>query len=344
MALENKHLTVVVESHIPFIHGVMERNGLNVRYLDPSQFTPDAISDADALVVRTRTRCDGALLSAATNCSLIATATIGTDHIDIPWCEAHGIEVANAPGCNAPAVAQYVVGSLAAMYGIDRLHEITLGVVGVGHVGTIVVRWARSLGVRVLECDPPRQQAEGLADFVDYKTIARQCDAITFHTPLTHGGTPWPTARIFDLEFAPHLKGGQLMINSARGPLATAEKILECLDDGRLAATVIDCWPDEPNISSELLKRALIATPHIAGYSAEGKIRATQMALNAVGEHFNLPPMAADAPYLPSPVPEGVTPEYASKAARRLLADTDALRRAPQAFEALRNTYDLRRE
>lgn len=347
MDMENKHLRIIVESHIPYIRGVMERCGIEVVYAEPSEFASALAADADALIVRTRTRCDAALLGAARRCKLVATATIGTDHIDIPWCRGAGIEVANAPGCNAPAVAQYVVGALAAHYGADCLAGRTLGVVGVGHVGSIVARWARSLGMNVVECDPPRSDAEGTAAYADYRQIARECDAITLHTPLTRadGATPWPTDRLFDRSFAPALRGGQLLINSARGPLASSQAILDCLADGRLSAAVVDCWEDEPQINEQLLERALIATPHIAGYSAEGKIRATQMALDAVSRHFGLPPMHADAPFTPSPPPDAVTAAYAATSAQRLLADTAALRAGGRtAFETLRNTYALRRE
>ena len=153
-----RKIAIVADSAIPFLRGVLEPWAA-VRCLPGSAITPEEVRHADALIVRTRTRCDERLL-AGSAVRLVATATIGTDHIDLPWCAARGIEVANAPGCNAPAVGQYVFGSVGALLP-GSLEGLTLGVVGVGHVGSLVARWGRSLGMRVMECDPPRQRAEG---------------------------------------------------------------------------------------------------------------------------------------------------------------------------------------
>ena len=166
--------------------------------------------DTDGLMIRTRTKCNAELL-AKSDVKLIATATIGTDHIDLDYCRDHSITVVNAPGCNAPAVAQYVFATLLNV--INRpLQSYTLGIVGVGHVGSIVERWAKALDMKVLRCDPPRQEAEGGDDWVDLDTIAREADIITFHTPLTRDGEH-PTYHIANEAFFNSLRRAPIIIN-----------------------------------------------------------------------------------------------------------------------------------
>ena len=183
---------IVIDDKIPFIRGLLEPFA-RVCYLPPVQITRQAVSDADALIVRTRTRCDERLLDGS-SVRFIGTATIGTDHVDIPYCEACGIVWKNAPGCNAVSVAQYVssvVASLALRDGFE-VTDRCIGIVGVGHVGTQVERMCRALGMRVLLNDPPREVNEGREGMVSLEQIAQECDIISLHTPLTHVGS-WPT-------------------------------------------------------------------------------------------------------------------------------------------------------
>lgn len=344
---------VIIESHIPYIRGVFENAGVDALYLAPEQFTARAVRSADALIVRTRTRINRELLEGSA-VKIVATATIGTDHIDLDWCAGAGIAVANAPGCNAPAVAQYVMASVASL--INRpISQYTLGVVGVGNVGSLVTRWARALDMQVLLCDPVRQHAvsQGLEQpahlampltgeqWASMDEIARRCNIITFHTPLTASG-PHPTHHLLDLDMVNSLQRAPIVINSARGAVCSTQALLHGLDTGKIHHAVIDCWEHEPNISPALLERAAIATPHIAGYSAPGKVRATQAALDAVCRHLGLPPLKALAPEPPQ-VPMSVS-------VRSLLQtynpfdDTRALCSNPAAFENLRNNYTLRPE
>lgn len=213
-------MKVIIENKIPFIKGLLEPIVDNVTYLSPDKITNEALRDADALITRTRTRCDARLLD-GTACKFIATATIGTDHIDLDYCKANGITVANAPGCNAPAVAQYVFGSIAmwrkAVDDRRPLSSLTIGIVGVGHVGSIVERWARQLGMKVLLCDPPRAEREGDAMFTDMASIARLADVITFHTPMARQGAH-PTFHLLDGSFTAELGRKPLVINSSRVP------------------------------------------------------------------------------------------------------------------------------
>ncbi|WP_295731225.1 4-phosphoerythronate dehydrogenase [uncultured Muribaculum sp.] len=343
-------MKIVIEKNIPFIAGLLD-NVACVNYLAPEEITPEAMRDADALVTRTRTRCDASLLDGSL-CRFIATATIGTDHIDLGYCRERGITVANAPGCNAPAVAQYVLASVLAWaearrrvpVGIDApfpLSGLTMAVVGVGHVGSIVGRWAEGLGMRVLRVDPPRAEAEGPEGFSTLDEAAREADIITFHTPLLRSGAH-PTFHMADKRFFDSLQRAPLIVNSARGLVVDNAALVEALDSGKAGDAVIDCWEGEPDISPELLRRAFIATPHIAGYSREGKIRATTMALDALTRHFSLPAVA------PVETIGFDIPEHPSAAAILAsydpFADTAALRSAPAAFEQLRNRYAYRPE
>ncbi len=327
---------IVIESHIPYIKGLLEPFA-QVEYLDTQRITPAAVRDADALLVRTRTRCDAALLEGS-RVSFIGTATIGTDHIDLDYCRNHGIEVVNAPGCNAPAVAQWVHATLGCWLQRKQLDAsaLTLGIVGVGHVGSIVARWARELGYHVLLCDPPRAAAEGSEGFVTLDEIKAQAHIITFHTPLTRTGQ-WATYHLLDAQFLAQAPHCQLVLDAARGPICDTQALLDWPGD-----VAIDCWEHEPAIDRQLLGKALVATPHIAGYSSDGKHRGTAMVVEALNRHFGFTarPVAAQAPY------EGAHDVDLEKIMRSYdpLADTARLKAHPELFEQLRNTYPLRPE
>lgn len=330
-------LKIIVEQNVPFM-GVLKPHA-RVEFLAAEDITPSAVADADALIVRTRTRCDSALLENS-RVSFIGTATIGLDHVDTAWCESRGIRVANAPGCNAPAVAQYVFSSL--IHLVNRpMRQYTMGIVGVGHVGSIVERWARALEMPVMLCDPPRQRAEGGDCWCSLADIARGADIVTFHTPLTYGGDD-ATYHLAGPEFFGSLRRAPIIINSARGPVTDTGAWIEALDAGVAGAAVVDCWEGEPDISLDLLYRADIATPHIAGYSRQGKIRASQMVLTALCDHFGMDPLRVSEP-APGCPPRSITPVTAYRYYDPMI-DTDALRHDPRRFERLRNTYPLRDE
>lgn len=331
-------MKIVVERNVPFIAATLRAAGISVTELAAGEIDRAAMADADALVTRTRTRCDASLLEGS-RCTLVASATIGLDHVDCEWCRNAGIEVANAPGCNAPAVAQYVISTLVAAFGPD-LSGRTLGVVGVGHVGSIVSRWARQAGMEVLECDPPRQRAEG-GEFTDLATVAARADAITFHVPMTRVGED-ATWHLADESFFSLLRKQPLIINTARGPVVDNHALLDALDSGLVGKAAIDCWEGEPEISRELLQKAFVSTPHIAGYSRSGKARASQMALDAICRHFGLERLTIHEPAAPY-APDGLTAQEIAESYDPV-ADSEALRREPGDFEKLRNTYALRPE
>ncbi|MBD5224775.1 MAG: 4-phosphoerythronate dehydrogenase [Bacteroidales bacterium] len=342
-------MKIIVESHIPYVGNSLDDLGEVVR-LTPDEITREAVADADALIVRTRTRCGAPLLDGSA-VKFVATATIGTDHIDRGWCASRGIEVHSCPGCNAPAVAQYVWSSVLRLR--DCVEGAVIGVVGLGNVGSIVARWARSLGAKVLACDPPRERATGGWDpenpaaagsepFVTLDHIARHADIITFHTPFTREGGD-RTFHIAGAEFFDSLVKRPIVINAARGGVVDTPALEKAICDRRVSAAVIDCWEGEPAISRELLELAHIATPHIAGYSIEGKQRATASCVGALrrfaGAKVEQPAPIVPPPYnLAMPFGERIVASYDP------LADTAALRRDPSAFEALRNHYPLRHE
>ena len=336
--MANNTLNIIVERNVPFLDCL--DSVAEVHRLSPEEITPQAVADADALVVRTRTRCDASLLDGS-GVRFIASATIGLDHIDLPWCRSHGITVANAPGCNAPAVAQYVFSSL--MQVVNRpLSSYCLGIVGVGYVGSIVERWARQMSIPVMLCDPPRQEAEGGNEWHTLDELAAEADIITFHTPLTSAPAPYPTRHLADVDFFCSLRRAPIIINSARGSVINNQAWAAALDAGLCGPAIVDCWEGEPDINRELLAAAEVATPHIAGYSLEGKRRASQMALDAICTYFGLTPMQISAPE-PKGCPVSITPAEALRSYDPT-QDTAALKANPANFERLRNTYEFRPE
>jgi erythronate-4-phosphate dehydrogenase len=355
---------IIIESHIPYVGDVF--NGIaEAQFLPPEEITPAAVKNADALIVRTRTRCNAELLDNS-NGRFVATATIGTDHIDIPYCNSRGIEVVSAPGCNAPAVAQYVWASVLSVLSLrKKLCGLTIGIVGLGHVGSIVAKWAKALGVKVLACDPPRQLAHGGWDenepllagdnpFVSLDEVARKSNIITIHTPHTTTGQ-FPTHHMVNSSFLNSLEKMPILINAARGPIFDTEAVFNAVIASQLSGCVVDCWEDEPSINRNFLTFVDIATPHIAGYSIQGKQRATAAVVAAALRFFGAEEaLAALPPIIPSSDPKvDISPE-AILASYNPLADNAALRvamahasnpaDAAAAFERLRNTYPLRPE
>lgn len=332
-------LKIVMEANVPFMREGLEKLG-EVIALPADEITPDVMAETDILVTRTRTRCDAALLSGS-RCRFIGTATIGTDHIDLEYCAARGITVANAPGCNAPAVAQYVMAAIKATKG--GFEGLKLGIIGVGHVGSIVDRWARGLGMQTLLNDPPRFRAEGDARLnTGLDRIAAECDVITVHTPYTLRGE-YATHHLLGEDFFSMAKRRPLVINAARGPIADTGAMLEAYARGLVGGLAIDCWEREPAINRDLLDVAVIATPHIAGYSRQGKIRASRMVAESLLRYLGRPDSDIDLFSFPE---VGEIPAVVGADALKydIMADTARLRLSPSTFEMQRNKYALREE
>ena len=323
-------MKVIVDNKIPYIKEAINRIADEVVFLPGADFTKEAVKDADALIVRTRTRCNRDLLE-GTQVKFIATATIGYDHIDTEYCREAGITWTNCPGCNAGSVEQYVrsvLGLLQRKKGLD-LKNATIGVVGVGHVGSRVARMAKLLGMRVLLNDPPRAD-KGESGFVDLATIARECDVITFHTPLIQEGI-YRTYHLVDKDFLFSLKRAPYLINSSRGEVVDTASLLASLAAGKVKDVVIDTWENEPRISRDLLEAAFLATPHIAGYSADGKANATRMSLEALCRFFG---MEVEFEITPPEGPSDYDPTR----------DSEWLKADPEKFEWFRGNYPIRRE
>lgn len=325
-------MKLIVDDKIPFIRGLAEQVADEVVYLPGAAITAGDVRDADAMIVRTRTLCNRQLLEGS-RVQFIATATIGYDHLDTRYLDDAGIRWTNCPGCNAASVAQYVRNSLmqAERAGLIRLAEATLGIVGYGHVGRAVGQALQPYVKRILVNDPPLSIPQATL-----QDIAASCDIITLHTPLTTEG-PYPTWHLMDEQLLSQSERRPIVINAARGGVADEGALLRAMDEGRIRQAIIDTWENEPEVNSKLLSRAFIATPHIAGYSADGKANATRMSLEALARHFRRP--MVDGPLtIPAANPERTGLRY------NPIDDSLALKQAPQTFEQLRGNYPLRRE
>lgn len=344
---------IIAEASLPYLRGVIEEIG-EVEYLPSSDFTSERIKEADWLIIRSITRCTPELLR-GTSVQLITTATIGYDHIDTDYCEANGIRWFNSPGCNAGGVGQYA-GAVLSTLVIEAGHEVkgkTIGIVGAGHTGMYAARYAEALGMRVLLNDPPRAEQEGNAMFVPLSTIAEEADIVEFHLPLTHDGR-YATYHLCDEEFVRSLRRKPIIANYCRGPITDTQALLMGLDEGLIAGVAIDCWEREPDISRELLERAFVATPHIAGFSADGKSNGARMCVENGLRHFGLTSTRLSLMTPPAPVHPVIDlsamPDDGRRVARAILSTFEprridkTLRSQPDRFEDLRRTYDYPRE
>lgn len=279
-------MKIVVDDKIPYLEGVLERYFDQVVYEAGSKISRSLVMDADALLVRTRTRCNADLLSGS-KVRFIATATIGHDHIDKDYCQNAGIAWVNAPGCNAYGVVQYVLCSLAHFSGLGygSLEGKTLGIIGAGEVGRRLAAAAPSLGLKVILNDPPRARAEGGEGFVDLDSLLQQADIVTLHVPLIRAGVD-RTFHLADDRFFAKFDSPKVFINASRGEVVDGAALKRAIANGSVAFSALDVWENEPNIDRDLLAAVSIATPHIAGYSLEGKANGTSMSVNAILKFF----------------------------------------------------------
>jgi erythronate-4-phosphate dehydrogenase len=338
-------MNIVADPNILFVREAFAALG-DVRLVPGRQIAADTVRAADLLLVRSVTPVNESLL-AGSRVQFVATATIGTDHIDLEHLRHRGIGFASAAGSNANSVAEYVVAALLelAHRHKDRLRDKTLGVIGVGNVGSRVVRYARALGMRVLENDPPRQRAERLPDFVSLERVLAEAGVVTLHVPLDDS-----TRHLLH----PDNLRGFALLNTARGAVVDNRALLKAIDGERIPAAVLDVWEHEPHISPELLDVVDLGTPHIAGYSLDGKVNGVRMIYEAACRHLGVP--ATWQPQLPpANVPRLVVDagptEDAEDVLRRTIrrvynvaADSDALRADVRAFDRLRAEYPVRRE
>lgn len=353
-------MQIVADENIPLLDEFFAGFG-EVRRLPGRGIEAAAVADAELLLVRSVTRVDRALLEGSA-VRFVGTCTIGTDHLDLDYFAQAGIGWASAPGCNARGVVDYVLGSLlllAEQQGVE-LATRTYGVVGAGEVGGRLVEVLRGLGWRVLVCDPPRQLAEG-GDFVSLEQVLAECDVLSLHTPLERGGAQ-PTHHLFDARRLAQLKPGAWLINASRGAVVDNPALRELLKQRDDLQVVLDVWEGEPQVDVELAGRCRIATPHIAGYSLDGKLRGTAQIYAAVCAHFGWPSTVNLDELMPASwlselsLEAGADPAWALATVCRAVYDPrrdDAdFRRSLQGetasqradFDALRKHYPMRRE
>lgn len=337
---------IVADNRIPFLEGRVEKFA-DVIYLPGREIGPGDIRQADALIIRTRTRCDAALLEDS-KVKFIATATIGMDHIDIQWCEKKGITLCNAAGCNAPAVADYVWGSLLRC-GFEPKGK-KIGVIGYGHVGQIVARAGEALGCEVLVNDPLRQIA-GLTDreYLPLEHVLKESDVVTLHTPLTRDCEHATVGLIGSREIA-MMKPGAMLINSARGGIVDEESWIAAIEEKRIEG-IVDVWENEADVNRRLLAVVRQATPHIAGYSLNGKKRATEMVIAGVKDFFLgnkaecfFTGESSQKENIFEPVRAEELYRRLIKMGERLEEDSEKLKRKPELFESFRENYNYRDE
>jgi erythronate-4-phosphate dehydrogenase len=347
-------MKLIIDDKIPYIRGAFE-DVSEVIYLSGAKTTAEIAKDADAIVTRTRTICNEKLL-AGSSVKFIATATIGFDHIDTDYCDANGIRWTNAPGCNSKSVEQYIASTLMVLAEKNgwNMSEKCIGIVGVGNVGSKVARVAEIFGMKVLLNDPPIERAEGSEKFVSIETIMNEADIITLHVPLNMKGED-ATFHLGNELFLSSLKKKPVLINSCRGEVIETEAVKAGLKNGQISAFVCDCWENEPEIDLELLSLTEIATPHIAGYSKDGKATGTLMSVQAINEFFGLglenwKPTGVEAPKEPEFEIDGnelTEQQILSKAILHtydIRNDDKTFRANTELFEQLRGDYPTRRE
>ena len=347
-------MKIVADNKIPFLKGVLEPYA-EVVYLPGAEIDRKDVKNADALIVRTRTKCNKDLLEGS-KVKFIATATIGFDHIDTVYTKNNNIRWQNAPGCNSGSVMQYMTTAL--LY-IAKKHQFnladkTIGIIGVGNVGTKVARIADILGMKVLLNDPPRARKEADQSFAELPEIKEKADIVTLHVPLNMKGED-KTYHLVDKEFLSEIKGDAFLINTSRGEVVDNQALKEHLQNKKSGGAMLDVWEHEPAIDEELLDLCDIGTPHIAGYSADGKANGTAMSVQAVSRFYNLGLedwYPAKVPPPPDPVIDldqmsGFGQELVTHVVNRtyeLAYDDQNLRKYTEAFEQQRGDYPLRRE
>ncbi|MHC8354844.1 4-phosphoerythronate dehydrogenase PdxB [Pseudomonas sp. LB3P81] len=353
-------MLIVADENIPLLDAFFEGFG-EIRRVPGRSIDRAAVEQADVLLVRSVTNVNRSLLEGS-KVRFVGTCTIGTDHLDLDYFQQAGITWSSAPGCNARGVVDYVLGSvltLAEIEGAD-LTQRTYGVVGAGEVGGRLVKVLQGLGWNVLVCDPPRQAAEG-GDFVSLEQIVEQCDVISLHTPLKkHGaGSTW---HLFDKNRLNQLKPGTWLINASRGPVVDNAALCEVLLQREDLQAVLDVWEGEPEVDVALAELCVLATPHIAGYSLDGRQRGTAQIHQALCDFLGQPARVSLSDLLPVPWLSQVTLHADSDPAwalamlcrgvydprrddadfRRSLVGSVNEQRA--AFDALRKNYPSRRE
>ena len=354
-------LKIIIDNKIPFIQGALEPVA-EVQYLAGAATTKSDVTNADALITRTRTKCNSELLQGS-KVKYIASATIGFDHIDTKFCSENNIEWTNAPGCNSGSVGQYLGSLFALLYQRHQLDysQLTLGVIGVGNVGSKAAKIGEALGMKVLKNDPPKQrklQEDGkdqeAAEYCELQEVIDEADIITLHVPLQRTGSD-TTFHLFDDSMLEKLasRKKRFLINTSRGEVIDNAALKKVLQKQSYLRTILDVWESEPDLDLELQQLLELGTPHIAGYSADGKSNGTLMSIQALNKFFNLG-LDDWKPDVPTPENNLLQVDSNLSATENLLSifhqtyqiekDDERLRKNPEKFEYLRGSYPIRRE
>lgn len=345
-------MRIVADDKIPFLKGVLEPFA-EVVYLPGDQITAAILKNADALLTRSITKCNAQLLHKS-SVQFIASATIGDDHIDKDYCSKNNIQWVTAKGCNAAAVEQYVTSALLTLSEKNNfiLRNKTIGIVGVGNIGSRIANVAQLLGMKVLLNDPPRERLEGSDQFVSLVHILKNADIISFHVPLVKAGED-KTLHLADENFFKQIAKKCILINTSRGNVVENNELKKALEVGIVSHSIIDVWEGEPEINTDLFDLVDIATPHIAGYSLEGKANGTAMVVEAVSKHFSLGlydwyPKLENEKVKISIDGLGLSEQNIAcevfKQVYPIQNDDSSLRKDPSNFELLRREYNFRKE
>ncbi|MBW3225739.1 4-phosphoerythronate dehydrogenase PdxB [Marinobacter adhaerens] len=355
-------MLIVADENIPLLDSFFGDIG-EIRRVSGRSMSNEDVRDADIVLVRSVTRVNRELLDGS-RVRFVGTTTIGTDHVDLDWLEAAGIRFSAAPGCNANSVAEYVLSVLslhAERRGLADWSQLSVGIVGVGNVGGELAHKLERLGFDVRLCDPPRaDREEDDQEFVSLEE-AMKCDVVSLHTPLTREGDH-PTLHMIGHPELEALGANQLLINAGRGEVIDSSALLARLDQGNAPTVALDVWEQEPRIHPELVDRVWLATPHIAGYSLEGKVQGTEMIYQALSQFLGLPVRKKAGQFLPEPALSKIS--FTSSAdeddairialracydprpddARLRNAMTGSVEERGAAFDRLRRDYPVRRE
>lgn len=339
---------IIIDEDIPYIRGVLEDYAMTY-YLPGKAISQDLVKDADGLIIRTRTSCNKELL-AGTSVRFIGSATTGKDHVDEAFCNKSGIRFIHAPGCNAGSVKQYVAAALSLIMKKKACspEQLTLGIIGAGQIGSRVFKLASILGFRVLINDPPRERREGSSGFSSLPRVLQESDIVTVHVPLSLHGEDATFYMIND-DFLRKMKSDSYLINTSRGPVADTGALKR---HAERINYVLDVWENEPDIDTGLLKNAFLVTPHIAGYSVDGKANASGTVIREAAKYFGFP-LGSWEPDIPQPVHEKIEANCSDEKCNvydailqtyDIRKDDKKLRDNPESFERLRNGYPKRWE
>ncbi|MDR0219012.1 MAG: 4-phosphoerythronate dehydrogenase PdxB [Enterobacteriaceae bacterium] len=348
-------MKILVDENMPYAEQLFSQLG-QVQAI-PGRPVPEGVLEhADAFMVRSVTKVNESLLKNSA-VKFVGTATAGMDHIDQPWLAQAGIGFSAAPGCNAIAVVEYVFSALMLFAEQDQfqLRDKTVGIVGVGNVGRRLAERLTALGVKTLLCDPPRADNGDKGEFWPLEKLVREADILTFHTPLNTAG-PYQTYHLVDEKLLAALPDNRILINASRGEVVDNQALLTALQSGKKLRVALDVWEPEPNLSLPLLNLVDIGTPHIAGYTLEGKARGTTQVFEAYCAFLGQPQKTELSALLPEPDVSQVTVrgEITQSILKRLIHLVYDVRRddAPLrqvagqhgAFDQLRKNYPDRRE